>query len=115
MTDLYRVEIRQLVCSLGRHQTADQKLDLGRKRQRLAGRIQDFHKSAEKFLGAEAVLELSNKAEIVEEPDGNISNSMKPDAPKPLPSDVENKILIFPSQVASTISTRVQHLEVREL
>jgi len=112
---LNRVEIRQLVRRLGRNPTSDQKLDLGRKRQRLAGRIREFHRTAERYLGAQTVSNLGNLAEIIEDQDGNISDDDNPDAPRPSPSDIENKRLIFPSQVTNLTGQGIALLQKREL
>ena len=110
-----RVEIRQLVRRLGRNPTSDQKLDLGRKRQRLAGRIREFHKLAERYLGTQTVLNLGSLADIVEDQDGNISDEENPDAPRPSPSDIENKRLVFPSQAANLTGQGIALLQKREL
>ena len=112
---LNRVEIRQLVQRLGKNPTSDQKLDLGRKRQRLASRIREFHKVAERYLGAQTVSNLSNLAEIIEDQDGNISDDENPDAPRPSPSDIKNKRLIFPSQATSLTGQGIALLKTREL
>jgi len=112
---LNRVEIRQLVQRLGKNPTSDQKLDLGWKRQRLAGRIQKFHKVVERYLGAQTISNLSNLAEIIEDQDGNISDDENPDAPRPSPSDIENKRLIFPSQATNLTGQGITLLKTREL
>jgi len=70
---------------------------------------------AERYLGTQTVLNLGSLANIVEDQDGNISDEENPDAPRPSPSDIENKRLVFPSQATNLTGQGIALLQKREL
>jgi len=108
---LLRLELRQLARKLGAHPTADQRLDLERKRQRLAARIREFHSMSGQFLGANRVNTIAERTRTFHAEDGNISDT---EIPGKVPNQIENTVVVFPSSLVDTIGPRADDLRARE-
>ena len=107
----FRLELRQLARKLGAHPTADQRLDLERKRQRLGARIREFHSMSGQFLGINRVNALAERTRTFHAEDGNISDT---EIPGRVPNQIENTIIVFPSSLVDTIGPRADDLRARE-
>src|SRR5260221_14555619 len=89
-----RIRIRQRVRKAERHVTPDDIQDYTRKRQRLSVRINDFHITANRLLGGQALGSVIGKHDILSE-DGYVSDEGR--APEdrglqPCLTDIENTI-----------------------
>ena len=96
---LFRIRIRQLVRESGRLPTPDQKHDIEFKRQRVAGKIRDFHRTSERLLGRERTMDLIGKPDILDV-DGYLSDDIRKPEDRGMPSrmtEIENLALVFPS------------------
>lgn len=96
---IIRIRIRQLVRTAGRAPTVDERQDIERKRQRIAGRIRDFHTSANRLLGTATVNPLIGVADTLND-DGYISDEVRRSADRglvPRLTEIENHMLVFPS------------------
>ncbi|KAF9521376.1 hypothetical protein CPB83DRAFT_778848, partial [Crepidotus variabilis] len=109
-----QIELQQHVRRLGFKPTKEKKVALEQRRKRLLNRIKNFHSTSSRFLTVQLVQEHSQRAVIVSEQDGNISDQELPDAPAPVPSDVENSQLVFPSMLVGPQSAGVASLQARE-
>jgi len=107
----FRLELRQLARKLGAHPTADQRLDLERKRQRLGARIREFHSMSGQFLGVNRVNAIAERTRPFHPEDGNISDT---DIPGKVPHQIENTSIVFPSSLVDTIGPRADVLRARE-
>ena len=101
----------------GRAPTSDERQDIERKRQRIAGRIRDFHTSSCRLLGSATVNPLIGVADKLNT-DGYISDEVRRDEDRGFVSrltEIENHMLIFPSSATGAITETVRDLRSREL
>src|SRR5258705_13700098 len=104
-----RIRIRQRVRKAGRHLTPDDIQDYTRKRQRLSVRINDFHITANRLLGGQALGSVIGKQDILSE-DGYVSDEGR--APedrglRPCLTDIENTIISCPSTVTRNTTSQL--------
>ena len=104
---MFRLELRQLAQKLGAYPTADQRLDLERKCQRLGARIREFHSMSGQFLGINRVNAIAECTQTFHVEDRNISDTEIPDK---VPNQIENTIVVFPSSLVDTIGIRADDL-----
>ena len=112
-----RIRIRQLVRKAGRTPTPDDRQDIERKRQRVAGRIQAFHSSAQRLLGSDNVNERLGKTDAFDA-DGYVSDEIRDEEDQgiqPSASAIENTSLVFPSSISGPKTTLLGDLRRREL
>ncbi|MDX6295932.1 MAG: hypothetical protein QOH50_5173 [Kribbellaceae bacterium] len=105
-----------MVRKAGRHPSAEDVQDIIRKRQRLASRINDFHITANRLLGASALASVIGDPDIMNH-DGYVSDDMRKAEDQglvPLASDIENTMLAFPSAVTGNTSVLANNLKERE-
>lgn len=98
---LARVRVRQLVRKAGRHPTPDEIMEIARKRQRMASRMEDFHITANRLLGPSLVSALVGVHDVFNN-DGYVSDDTRlpeDSGLAPSLSEIENTILAFPSAV----------------
>lgn len=107
--------MRQLVRRLGPYPTPDQRLELERKRQRLAGRVREFHSQSSQLLGADRVASLASGPCPLSQNDGYISDEELPNAPRPNDLQIENSMIVFPSSINNLTGSQAQDLWTREL
>lgn len=116
LTDFrHRIKLRQQVRAAGRTPNADQVLEMEQKRQRLAGRIRDFHTTALRLFGS-SVQNMIGRPDRLNS-DGYISDDIRQPEDHgltPNMTHVENTILIFPSVILEHGSPLVQDLRSRE-
>ncbi len=111
-----RIRIRQRVRKAGRHLTPDDIQDYTRKRQRLSVRINDFHITANRLLGGQALGSVIGKHDILSE-DGYVSDEGR--APedrglRPCLTDIENTIIACPSTVTRNTTSQLLDLRTKE-
>ena len=114
---LIRVRIRQLVRNAGRSPTLEERQDIERKRQRVAGRIRDFHTTSYRLLGAATVNALLGAADKLND-DGYVSDEVRQPEDRglvPRLSEIENNMIVFPSSATSGVTPTVSDLRNREL
>ena len=113
----FRVRIRQLVRAAGRAPTPDESQDIERRRQRVAGRIRDFHTSSSRLLGSVALNTLLGTADRLNT-DGYVSDDVRrPEDRSLVPqlTEIENTVVVFPSSVSISNSDIVLDLKSREM
>ena len=111
----HRIKLRQAVRAAGKKANADQVFEIEQQRQRVAGRIRDFHSTAHRLFG-NVVQSMIGKPDRLNN-DGYVSDDVRrPEDVGITPNltYVENTILIFPSVVADNGSRLVKDLRSRE-
>src|SRR5260370_41533384 len=111
-----RIRIRQRVQKAGRHPTPDDIQDYTRKRQRLSVQINDFHITANRLLGGQALGSVIGKHDILSE-DGYVSDEGR--APedrglRPCLTDIETTIIACPSPVTRNTTSQLWDLCTKE-
>jgi len=111
-----RTRIRQEHRQLGSNPSPAQVLNIETKRQSLAARIRQFHAVAGQLIGVNVVNNRIARHTDIEE-DGNVSDSLAEvqDAPKPTIFEVENHLLVFPSNIPGAPTTVLADLRNCEL
>ena len=100
----------------GLHHTPDESQDLEKKRQRVAARIRDFHTSASRLLGSEAVALVIGTPDHLNT-DGYVRDEIRrPENRGPLVSmtEIENMLLCFPSVLPGHRNPLITDLRSRE-
>ena len=106
-----------MVRSAGRSPTLEERQDIERKRQRLAGRIRDFHTTSSRLLSPATVNALLGVADTLNN-DGYVSDEVRQPEDRgliPRLTEIENHLIVFPSAATSGFTPTVVDLRNREL
>jgi hypothetical protein len=105
-----------MVRKAGRHPIPEEIQDITRRRQRVSVRINDFHISANRLLGAHSVAAVIGKHDILND-DGYVSDDTRQPEDRglaPSLSEIENTVLAFPSAAPDDRGPVMQDLRSRE-
>jgi hypothetical protein len=111
-----RIRVRQLVRKAGRYPTPEEIQDIARKRQRVSTRINDFHMTSNRLLGAQKVSVVLGTEDALND-DGYVSDEIRLPEDRGIPtsmSDIENTTLAFPSTLKDEADATLWDLRRKE-